>query len=105
MFLFADEYGVVTGGGGNDHPYSFERNIVCMRRGVPVKNVKEEVVANGNLYWQKEDPDKLRDWLAAEKSKGREVNSIVADPQFIDIELLEKVQCQLSSIKYQGVKT
>ncbi|MHC4281583.1 MAG: right-handed parallel beta-helix repeat-containing protein [Planctomycetota bacterium] len=92
IFVFADEYGVITGGGswrgGGEKgvPYTFEGNIVCTRRGVPTQNVNKEVRSNRNLYWQQKDPEKLSKWLAGEKSRQREVDSIVADPLFVDAE-------------------
>jgi len=90
IFVFADEYGVITGGGswrrGGEKgiPYTFERNIVCTRRSVPPKNVNKEVRSKKNLYWREKDTEKLSKWLAGEKSRQREVDSIVADPLFID---------------------
>ena len=90
IFVFADEYGVITGGGlwqgkgRKEIPYTFEQNIVCTRRGVPAKNVNKEVRTNRNLYWHKDRPEGLRQWLAKEKSRQQEDGSIVADPQFVD---------------------
>ena len=89
IFVLADEYGVITGGGsreggGKDIPYIFEQNIVCTRPSVPAKNVEKEVRSNMNLYWQQEDPEGLGKWLAGEKRRQQEVDSIVADPQFVD---------------------
>ena len=88
MFVFADEYGVITGGGiwgdQKECPYTFERNIVCTRNSVPVKNVSKYVKSNRNLYWQRENPEELGKWLANEKRKAQEGDSIVADPLFVD---------------------
>ena len=92
IFVFADEYGVITGGGswrsGGEKgiPYTFEGNIVCTRRSVPARNVNKEVRSKRNLYWRRKDPEKLSKWLAGEKNKRREADSIVADPVFIDAE-------------------
>jgi len=70
----------------NDVPYRFEGNIVCTRPGVPLKNVSGKVHSNRNLFWQDQDPEQLRQWLQAENAVGREVDSMVADPHFVDAE-------------------
>jgi len=92
IFAIADEYGVITGGGSwrikgdGGVPYTFERNIVYTRSGVAALNITKEVVLKGNLYWQEKDQDALRNWLTKVQSKGRGAGSMVADPQFIDID-------------------
>ncbi|MHC4176003.1 MAG: right-handed parallel beta-helix repeat-containing protein, partial [Planctomycetota bacterium] len=92
VFVFADEYGVITGGGswrgGGEKgvPYTFEGNIVCTRGGVPAKNVAKEVRSNRNLLWQAKEPEKLHAWLQEERRRDQEVDSIVADPLFVDAE-------------------
>ena len=92
IFAVADEFGVITGGGSwriegeSGVPYTFERNIVCTRSGVPAKNVANEVRSTRNLFWQEKNPGKLRQWLEQEKGRKQEQDSIVADPRFIDAE-------------------
>jgi len=79
IFAYADEHGVVDGGEG----YTLEGNIVCSRRGVAAKR-RGAAVSNRNLYWDKDNPEKLRKWLEKKQSENKEKGSIVADPQFVD---------------------
>lgn len=90
IFVFADEYGVITGGGSwrgrgdRGVPYIFKQNIVCTRRGVPAKNAAREVRSRRNLFWQEREPERLRAWLREEQRARRETGSMVADPMFVD---------------------